>query len=408
MGLAVERCPSPACATSAGAPTPDLSCDEASIHCYNDEAISCDPSVRRLKSQKRRAAEARLAERACVLMGLAAPPSPAPPLPCPPLPAPHSAADDEVCVLACSDCPPVAAPLWCGMDVKLPAIDWAAAFASRHSPLISDAPTGASYLLPGALPVILVEQASALPQALEALRASMRDEVLGIDLEWRPCFTASAAEGSRVALMQLASSHLCVLVRLCCMGKTFPHCLRSLLSDPSLVIVGYAWDGADEKRMQCSYGLGRNLFQRYFDVQAVSESLGYHGLGLISLARRVLQCDASKSKRITMSNWEARKLGCSQIRYAALDAYLTGHLFRSLRLWHGSPSACLTCASALGKVLSHGPLTCRECQKDFALPSSLKRHCATMNHKSTAMACDDCGRLVPMSPSLDKPTTHCT
>lgn len=31
-----------------------------------------------------------------------------------------------------------------------------------------------------------------------------------------------------------------------------------------------------------------------------------------------------------------------------------------------------------------------------------------MKHKSTAMTCDDCGRLVPMSPSVDKPTTHCT
>lgn len=341
MGLEVARCPSPACATAAGAPTPDLSCDEASTHCCNDEAISSELTVGRHKSHKRRAAEARLAQRAHGLV------SQAPRPPC----VPRSAKDDEVCVLACSDCPHIATPLWCGMDVKLPAIDWAAAFASRHAPLIGDAAAGCSYLLPGALPVILVEEASALPQALDALRASMRDDVLGIDLEWRPCFTASAAaKGRRVALMQLASSHLCVLVRLCRMGKAFPPCLHGFLSDPGLVVVGYAWDGADELRMRRSYGLGRALFQRYFDVQAVSESLGYHGLGLTSLARRVLHCDASKSKKITMSNWEARELSWSQVRYAALDAYLTGHLFRSLRLWHGSPSACITCTSPVGQV----------------------------------------------------------
>ena len=51
-----------------------------------------------------------------------------------------------------------------------------------------------------------------------------------------------------------------------------------------------------------------------------------------------------------MSNWEARQLSARQVQYAALDAVITGHLYRGLRLWHASPSACASCRQMLGAV----------------------------------------------------------
>jgi hypothetical protein len=51
-----------------------------------------------------------------------------------------------------------------------------------------------------------------------------------------------------------------------------------------------------------------------------------------------------------MSNWEARQLSARQVQYAALDAIITGHIFRGLRLWHASPSACTSCRQMLGAV----------------------------------------------------------
>lgn len=57
-----------------------------------------------------------------------------------------------------------------------------------------------------------------------------------------------------------------------------------------------------------------------------------------------------KNKRVTMSNWAARRLSDAQVRYAALDALVTGHVYRGLRLWHASPSACSACHQMLGEV----------------------------------------------------------
>ena len=56
-----------------------------------------------------------------------------------------------------------------------------------------------------------------------------------------------------------------------------------------------------------------------------------------------------------MSNWEAWNLSAPQIQYAALDAIITGHIFRGLRLWHASPSACTSCRRPLGAVRNPYP-----------------------------------------------------
>lgn len=114
--------------------------------------------------------------------------------------------------------------------------------------------------------------------------------------------------------------------------------------------MGYAWDCADEQRMEHSYGCGKALFGTFFDVQRVSESLGYHGHGLASLASQVLGCPFAKPRSVTMSNWEAPRLTPAQVRYAALDALVTGQIFRSLRLWHHTSNHCSTCMIPLGKV----------------------------------------------------------
>ena len=87
-------------------------------------------------------------------------------------------------------------------------------------------------------------------------------------------------------------------------------------------------------------------------------SLGYHGLGLGALTRQVLGFVPPKCRKVTMSNWEARQLLARQVQYAALDAIITGHIYRGLRLWHASPSACTSCRQMLGAV-SAAAAACR-------------------------------------------------
>lgn len=74
----------------------------------------------------------------------------------------------------------------------------------------------------------VVSAAEGLPGALRALRDSMQDGVVAVDLEWRP--EGWAGNGpSRVALMQLASATTAVLVRVCRLGFRMPPPLRAFL-----------------------------------------------------------------------------------------------------------------------------------------------------------------------------------
>lgn len=46
----------------------------------------------------------------------------------------------------------------------------------------------------------------------------------------------------------------------------------------------------------------------------------------------------SNAVQVTMSDWEHKALSQQQIVYAALDALVTGQLFRGLRLLHSNSS----------------------------------------------------------------------
>ena len=170
--------------------------------------------MKRVKSGKRLAIEARLAKRTKGLNGARALPVESSP----------SASSSEH-VPACSDCSTSSSyDSWCGVDVQVPCLDWSDILSQSGAGLAAGKEPGVFHLLPGKeLTVLLVEEEAALPRALSRLRESMEDDVIGIDLEWRPSFRPGASH--RVALMQLASSSVCVLVRLCNMGRTFPPVL---------------------------------------------------------------------------------------------------------------------------------------------------------------------------------------
>ena len=65
--------------------------------------------------------------------------------------------------------------------------------------------------------VYIVEEAKDVKPCLHALKASMKDEAIGIDIEWKTdkVFRSNSPTGNRVAMMQLASSSVVILVRTC-------------------------------------------------------------------------------------------------------------------------------------------------------------------------------------------------
>lgn len=69
--------------------------------------------------------------------------------------------------------------------------------------------------------------------------------------------------------------------------------------NPQHTVLGFAWGSSDEKKMQKSFGLGRQqLFDRFLDLQLVTQGLGYQMMGLTKLTETVLGCPNHKSKKV--------------------------------------------------------------------------------------------------------------
>jgi hypothetical protein len=200
--------------------------------------------------------------------------------------------------------------------------------------------------------VLLVENAAYVAPAMQALRASMTDSLISIDLEWRPEFNGNFTP---VALLQLASSRMAVLIRTCRMGFQLHPAVKSFLQDPGVSLLGCGWGGADEQKMQRTFSLSEKQLGGVLDIQQIARGMGYTQLGLANLCRAVLGVSLPKSKRVSMSNWETRALSRIQVQYAALDVFLAGQVFRGLRLWHTCQEPCATCLQLLGAVLLGQP-----------------------------------------------------
>jgi hypothetical protein len=363
-------------------PTPTTSTEPASPRAAARRPVAASPGGE--KSAKRRAAEGLLAERAAQRQRACASPASGPG-------AAAVAAPRDVAVPACG-CAGGAA--WCDVPVSLPALDWAAALAPA-APHAHPRGAGGAALLPGGLRALVVERLADLVPALLELRASLAagDAVLGVDLEWRPDVRRGSC--NKVALLQLASARLAVLVRVCALGFRLPPPLAAFLADPALTFVGYGWDGGDEGKAVATFGAGRALFARLLDLQAVAGELGYaRAGGLGGLARRLLGVAPPKSRKVARSDWAARGgLAPAQVRYAALDALVTGAAYRALRLWHASPSACPGCAQPLGvPPAGAARARCAECGHACRGLDALRAHGAQTGHRCGAAECGECGR----------------
>jgi ribonuclease D len=84
--------------------------------------------------------------------------------------------------------------------------------------------------------------------------------------------------------------------------------------------MGFSWHSGDEKKMRNTFGVGKDMFSNFCDVQDLAADLGYSkNCGLSTLTRYVLNAKLPKSNRISRSDWERKELSSAQIMYAALD-----------------------------------------------------------------------------------------
>lgn len=194
-----------------------------------------------------------------------------------------------------------------------------------------------------AVPVVLTHTASAVEKLLKDHNV-LEEQVIGLDLEWKPSCLNDDNQRGKAAVLQIASSKIILLLQLRTMimrekgsdkEANEAELLRSVV--PTLVEVleasrvlkvgaGIKTDGAvleKDYRIHCSGLLELNQFYQQPRKKPMS---------LMKLTSSVLGTQLEKNLQITLSNWERETLSEEQVKYAAFDVIASRAIFMSLYL----------------------------------------------------------------------------
>lgn len=151
--------------------------------------------------------------------------------------------------------------------------------------------------------------------------------IVGLDVEWRPSFSAS--HQNPVAVLQLCVGRRCLVFQLL-HADAIPPLLLSFLADPRFRFVGVGV-GEDVEKLIEDYEIS---VKNAVDLRALAaERTGRRELkqaGIVRLAMEVIGVEVKKPKRVTMSRWDQEFLMLDQIGYACVDAFLSFEIGRRL------------------------------------------------------------------------------
>ncbi|KAJ1632475.1 ribonuclease H-like domain-containing protein [Pavlovales sp. CCMP2436] len=155
---------------------------------------------------------------------------------------------------------------------------------------------------------------------------------LGFDLEVRPSF--QKGQHHRTNVIQISSLTQCAVITIGSSGKLSPT-LRRILADSAVLKIGCGVR-ADLERLHLDFPacLGPapqgDALVGYLDLSLLwrltgSGQVGEDDRGLKFLAA-AFDFVIDKSKKLTLSRWDANPLSAAQIKYAALDAAIGAHI----------------------------------------------------------------------------------
>ncbi|KAJ2994348.1 hypothetical protein NUW54_g7565 [Trametes sanguinea] len=177
--------------------------------------------------------------------------------------------------------------------------------------------------------LVYIQNAAAADQAISQLNS----KILGFDLEWKPNFVKGRAENP-VALVQLASEHLILLIHVSYMRKAaaFPEKLRELLADETILKAGVGIQ-KDCKKLYHDHGVDtRNCVDLSLLARTVDNARwkGKYSspIGLARLCETYEELTLQKG-RVQTSNWE-QALDLRQQEYAANDCHVGLTLYTRL------------------------------------------------------------------------------
>jgi len=137
---------------------------------------------------------------------------------------------------------------------------------------------------------------------------------IGFDSEQKPTFEKGEASHG-VSLVQLASKSKCYLIQVKQIKNLKP--LINLLEDYKIIKIGTGLKG-DNQALFKQFGL---RLKSTIDLENVFKKLSSKKqIGAKKAASIILDENLQKSKNISRSNWENKKLSIGQIKYASEDA----------------------------------------------------------------------------------------
>ena len=165
-----------------------------------------------------------------------------------------------------------------------------------------------------------IEIVSSENEAKRAVRYLLKQPVLGLDTETRPCF--HRGHSNKVSLLQVCTPDICFLFRL--NHIDMPACILRLLTDKKVLKIGLSWkDDLTMLRRRKDFQPGE-----FVELQEFVRRFGIEDMSLQKLYANVFQQKISKSQRMT--NWDADELSEAQKKYAATDAWACIRLYAEL------------------------------------------------------------------------------
>lgn len=167
--------------------------------------------------------------------------------------------------------------------------------------------------------VVVVDNQIAFDAMMVALS---KESVIGFDTETKPVF--AKGRHNKVALLQIATSDNCYLVRLNILG--FPKALMEMFMNHHLLKVGLSIK--DDFLMLRGRSSGFEA-SGFVELQTFVKAYGIADNSLQKIYALLFMKKISKSQRL--SNWEAEELSINQKSYAALDAYACRKIYLELK-----------------------------------------------------------------------------
>lgn len=155
----------------------------------------------------------------------------------------------------------------------------------------------------------------------EAIEYLSSQKVIGFDTETKPCFVPKVPR-NKMAILQLSGDEKAYIFRLQQVGV--PAKLAGLLGNPFVLKVGAAVHddikGLQEYRPFIPKG--------FVDLQKLAPEYGIEEKSVRKMAAIILKKRVSKSQQL--SNWESAQLSESQLKYAAVDAWICKEMYHKL------------------------------------------------------------------------------